>query len=57
MKVVLRIISVIGLLLTIIPSILVFTGTLEINQHKVLMLIGTVIWFSTAPFWLGKQLQ
>jgi hypothetical protein len=57
MKTTLKIISVAGLLLTLIPSFLVFAGNIDISQHKILMLIGTILWFSTAPFWLGRQEQ
>lgn len=52
---ILKIVSYIALLLTVIPSILVFTGTIELETHKLLMLFGTIVWFLTAPFWLNKK--
>ena len=55
MNSVLKLISVIGLALTIIPSVLVFQGSLELASSKTLMLIGTVCWFLSTPFWLGKK--
>jgi hypothetical protein len=53
MKLTLKLISFIGLLLTVVPSFLVYSGTIAFTQHKTLMLIGTLLWFTTAPFWLG----
>ena len=50
MKVILSSISYIALLAAVIPSIPVFTGTIELETHKWIMLIGMVVWFVTAPF-------
>jgi hypothetical protein len=55
MKTLLKIISATGLLFTLFPSFLVFSGIIEIAGHKLLMLAGTILWFSTAPFWLGRK--
>lgn len=55
MQSILKIISFIGLILTVVPSFLVFSGAIELNDHKTLMLIGTLLWFVTAPFWMNKQ--
>ena len=52
MKLFLKLISYLGLLLTVIPSILVLYGVLEKSMHFTLMLIGVVLWFATAPFWM-----
>jgi hypothetical protein len=54
-KSVLKIISGVGLLLTIVPSLYVFAGTIDIKANKILMLIGTIIWFLTAPLWMNKS--
>ena len=45
----------IGLLLTIGPSVLVFTGVIKFPLHITLMLIGTILWFVSAPFWIKKE--
>jgi hypothetical protein len=50
----LKIFSFIGLGLTLIPSFLVFQGIIEPSLSKTLMLVGTIIWFFTAPQWLNK---
>jgi hypothetical protein len=51
----LKIISAVGLLLTIVPAFLVFGGRIAIEQHYTLMLIGTIVWFFSAPFWMLKK--
>jgi len=55
MMIVLKIISAIGLLLTIVPAFLVFSGTIAIEFHYTLMFIGTIVWFGSAPFWMLKK--
>ncbi len=49
------ILSVLGLVLTVGPSFLVFSGKISLYMDKVLMFIGTVLWFTLAPFWIGKK--
>lgn len=55
MKILLVFLSICSLLLTIIPSIMVFNGLMTLDMNKTLMLIGTVGWFITAPYWLNKE--
>lgn len=55
MKSALITLSCLGLGLTVIPSFLVFTGMIGWNVHANLMFAGMVLWFVTAPFWLGKK--
>lgn len=47
-------ISYVGLLATVVPSFLVFSGAIGLDTHKTFMWIGMVLWFVTAPFWLKK---
>ncbi len=54
-KILLIIVSLIGLVLTVGPSFLAFNGTITLHTHKVLMMVGTLIWFGSAPFWIGKK--
>lgn len=42
--------SAIGLGLTVVPAFLVFGGLLSWKTHAVLMAVGTVLWFASAPF-------
>ncbi len=48
----LKSISLLGLLLTLIPSFLVFYKVIDRPTHFILMLIGTFLWFVSAPFWM-----
>lgn len=55
MKRILQLVSLTALALVIVPSFLVFAGRLPWQTHADLMLAGTVLWFLTAPFWVGKD--
>ena len=55
MKSTLKIISFLGLCLTIVPSILVLKDKIDLDLHKTLMIIGTFLWFVTAPFWMKSK--
>lgn len=48
-------ISIVCLLLTLIPSFLVYAGLISLEVNKNLMLAGTIGWFCTAPFWMNKR--
>lgn len=48
-------ISIAGLALTIIPSVLVFAQDMTMETHKQYMLAGMLMWFCTAPFWMKEQ--
>jgi hypothetical protein len=55
MKKVLIIVSYAGLAFTILPSILVLKGVLNLQNHFWLMSVGMVLWFATAPFWMKSK--
>ncbi|MDP2982999.1 MAG: hypothetical protein Q8O92_06705 [Candidatus Latescibacter sp.] len=55
MKKVLIVLSFLGLALTVIPAFFVFYGAVSWNTHANLMFAGMVMWFVTAPFWMGKK--
>jgi len=55
MKYLLKAGSFIGLGLTVVPAFLVFRGMLTWNTHAVLMAVGALLWFVTAPFWMVKE--
>jgi hypothetical protein len=52
---ILRLVSFVGLGLTVAPAFLVFTGALTWRAHAVWMFVGTVLWFATAPFWMRGE--
>ncbi|MHC4477745.1 MAG: hypothetical protein ACYTEL_19035 [Planctomycetota bacterium] len=51
-KFILQIISFIGLALSIIPAFLLFGGILAKDTYLQLMIVGMILWFSTAVFWI-----
>ena len=51
----LKIISYAALAGTIIPSLLVFTGNMDLQTNKTIMGICMVVWFITAPFWINAK--
>lgn len=54
-SIILKIISYLALAGTIIPSLLVFFGDMDLKVNKNIMVICMVIWFLTAPFWINKK--
>ena len=55
MKTVAQIISGIALAGTILPSLLFFSGKLELDPLKFAMLIATILWFVATPFWMEHK--
>ena len=55
MKTVLKLVSGLGLALTVLPSFLVMTAHLSWGMHARLMFVGMVLWFATAPFWMMED--
>lgn len=55
MRILLKLLSLVGLLLTIVPALLVYLGSMKIEQHYLLMLLGTFVWFLSTPFWMLKK--
>jgi hypothetical protein len=52
---VLKIISYLALAGTILPSLLVFFGDMDIEGSKNVMAVSMVVWFVSAPFWINKK--
>lgn len=57
MKNLLKLISLLGLVMSILPPVLFFLGKMEMNSMKLWMGIGMVVWMVTAPFWINKPTQ
>jgi len=55
MNKILMLISYLGLLLVFIPAVMYLSGSIEKSSMMTTMLVGTVLWFVTVPFWMGKQ--
>ena len=55
MKTMMMALALLGLALTVIPSVLVFLNRLSWQTHAHLMLAGTLLWFCAAPFWMRER--
>jgi hypothetical protein len=55
MNALLKRLSLIALGLTIIPAFLIFAQAITWNAYLTMMTVGTMLWFSTAPFWMKKE--
>jgi hypothetical protein len=55
MKTLITLLAIVALGLTIIPSMLVFGGKMNLEMHKHLMTAGTILWFIAAPIWFRKK--
>lgn len=55
MKSLLKLASAIGLVLSIVPPVLFFIGSMDMSSMKLWMGIGMVAWMVTAPFWINKK--
>lgn len=50
---VLRALSYIGLVLTLLPALLVFGDAIDLRTYRWIMLGGTLLYLATAPFWIN----
>lgn len=55
MRLLLKLISALALGLTLVPALLVFAGRIGWPTYTTLMLVGTVLWFGTAPLWMRDR--
>jgi len=54
-KRILQTISFLGLAVTVLPAFLVLGGVVSRQTHTHLMLLGMVMWFGTATFWIRRD--
>lgn len=55
MKMALKWISLAALVAVILPPFLYLSGSVTKDLMVNIMLVGTVGWFATAPFWMGRK--
>ncbi len=55
MKPILMAASVVGLALVIVPPVLYFAARMDKGSMQALMLAGTLLWFASVPFWMGRR--
>jgi hypothetical protein len=51
----LKVVSWLGLALTLLPSLFVFAGALSLDACKGLVLAGSVLWLANAPLWINQD--
>jgi hypothetical protein len=50
----LKIVSLVALALTLLPSALSLGGSVSLEGVKTMALVGTVVWFAVTPLWMGR---
>ena len=53
----LKTISLISLLLTILPSLFFLVNALSLDSAQWAALVGTIVWFIVTPLWMGHSLE
>ncbi len=51
----LKIVSLVALAATIVPSLLYFVGVLGHSAVIGTALVGTLVWFVATPLWMGSE--
>ncbi|MBN1362729.1 MAG: hypothetical protein JW993_19175 [Sedimentisphaerales bacterium] len=54
-RLILKMVSYLGLAVSIVPAFLFFTGVLSKQTYFHLMIAGMVMWFGTAAFWVKRD--
>jgi len=57
MKTTAKIMSLIGLVGTILPSLMYMNGSISLTAMKGTMLAASVIWFVGCPFWMDHKVH
>ena len=52
---ILQTISFLGLVVSVLPAFLVFGGVVSKQTHAHLMVVGMLMWFGTATFWIRRD--
>ena len=52
-----KLVSLAALALVTIPSLLYFMNSTSHDTVKMTALVGTIVWFATTPFWMGRELS
>lgn len=54
MRQVVRLVSLVALVATILPPVLFFSGGMDLDTMKLWMLAATVVWFAATPVWMRR---
>ncbi len=55
MKTLMPLVSYVGLALVFIPAVAYLLGSVDKSAMTNLMLAGTIVWFGSVPFWMGRN--
>jgi hypothetical protein len=55
MKTITKLLSFLGLALTVLPAFFVFLNQISWQTHANLMLAGAILWFLSAPVWMRRR--
>ncbi|TWU56647.1 hypothetical protein Poly51_25630 [Rubripirellula tenax] len=55
MNAITKIVSLVSLTAVVLPCVLFFFGTVELNVVKWAALAGTIGWFIAAPLWMSNK--
>lgn len=55
MKKLISLISWLALLLIVVAPALFYSQRITLETNKLLLTAGTVAWFVSAPFWMGRE--
>ncbi len=55
MRTIAKTLSFLALAGILVPPTLYLAGNLHLPAVKVWMLVATVVWFVTVPFWMGRK--
>ena len=54
MRLLLQIISWAALAATALAPVLYAAGQISLKSTNVVLLLATIVWFATTPFWMGR---
>lgn len=49
--------SLVALMVVLVPCLLYMFGSLELSAVKIVVLIGTIVWFIATPMWMSRELD
>ena len=55
MTLLLKTVSALALVGTIVPPVLYFRGGMELEAMKLWLAVATVAWFAATPFWMTAE--
>jgi hypothetical protein len=55
MRALARFVSLVALVGTIVPPLLFFAGSIDLDATKRWMLVAAVAWFAATPLWMDRK--